>query len=252
MAVDHVRNIIREHIDEVSLDEFEAQCKTVDSLLGVLERETDPEAAYTLAIGWASSVLSLARIESALLSSVLPEFESELEEIDGKIAILDGRRRDAENMVYELRGSSGDVMPLSMKTDPRRTKEIADAKEARNQVFAEVRKAFVPLNAERIPLMEAIGGISRTLRALSHFVEHRFPIPSRKRRNPMAPTSPDPRADPLAAFATHYVEGMADRKAKQRAAKAAAERTRLADARPMRDWDKLRDQDLANRGERVQ
>lgn len=243
MAIDHARDVIRDTIDEVSLKEFEKQCVVVDKLLDVLERTTDPTKAYTMAISWGSSLLSLARIEASLLSAVLPQYEADLEKTSEKIAELGQRKSDAEAMVYELRGSPDNVAPLSVQTSPVRVKERAEARAARDRIFVEVRDEIDALRPEREPLLVTVGKIKRTLRALFHFTETRFPVPLLPARNPMATAAPDPRMDPLAAFAKRYVDRMAGRgSAKERAILAGQERTRIADARPARNWDQLLDE----------
>jgi len=246
MAIPKARSVIRENIDDESLVHFEKQCVIVDKLFDILEKETDPDKAYTMAIAWASSVLSLARTESALLSSIFPELEADLEESSKKISALSQRKRDAEEMVYALRGPTMSVAPLSMEVDLARAKEVKAAKRRRGEIFAEVRAELEPLLDEREPVQSSIGQIKLMLRALHAFTENRFPTPSRKLRNSMSPASLDPRADPLAAFAERYVDGMGGRdSAEAKALREAQARTRLADLRPQRDWDAVKKAHIA-------
>jgi len=240
MAIPKARDVIRDNIDDESLVHFEKQCVAVDRLFDILEKEQDPEKAYTLAISWASSVLALARTESALLSSIFPELEADLEESSEKISALSQRKREAEDMVYQLRGPTMSVAPLSLEVDLARAKEVKAAKKRRNEIFAEVLDGLDKLRPEREPLLQSIGQIKLMLRALHTFTVNRFPMPSRKLRNPMSPASLDPRADPLAAFAERYVEGMGSRgSAEAKALREAQARTRKADARPVNRFDKL-------------
>ena len=251
MAIKGARDVIRDTVDEASLGAFEAQCETVDELLGVLERENDPDSAFTLAIAWASAVLSLARIECALLSSVLPEYQDDMEQVNAKVKELVQQRTEAENVMFELRGSSGDVQPLSMKRDPARIAAKADAKQHRDKVYAETLRELVPLQREQAPISHTIGAIDRTIRALLHFTDTAFPVPTRKSRSPMGRANEDRSADPLAAFAEKYVANMGRRDKEKRAFEAQLERTRIADQRPARDWDKLHKEDLARRAEHI-
>lgn len=55
-------------------------------------------------------------------------------------------------------------------------------------------------------IQQDIGSIKRSLRALQHFVEHRFPVPVRS-RSPMTRSIPDG-TDPVTAFALKYVEDL--------------------------------------------
>lgn len=128
MAISHVRELIRDTIESDSLTTFEEQVAVADKLLAIMERTTDAEQAFAIASSWANSILTLASIEVRLLSGVLPLYESDLEDIRKRMVPLLQRREDAREAVYELRGPTHDVRPLSMKVDPARRKEIADAK----------------------------------------------------------------------------------------------------------------------------
>ena len=209
MAIDHVRTIIRENVAEESLEHFEKQCTVVDELSDTLKKEEDPDKAYTVAVAWATSILSLARMESALLSAVLPEFVLDLKKISEQGAALNKRKREAENLVYNLRGGSpSTVQPLSMERDLVMAEKREKATKRRNEIFAEVREGWEELGPEQNSLSMSIGQIKLMLRALRAFTENRFPQPTRKARNPMARLSFDSGADPIAAFAERYVDGM--------------------------------------------
>jgi hypothetical protein len=223
------------------LEHWENQCVLVDKTFTELEQEKDEDAAYSLAISFAASALALARTESALLSSILPELQSDLDGTNEKMAVLDQRKRDAEDAIYDLRGSSGSVQPLSVEVDERRARLIKKTRKRRDKVFIEVREGLDKLRPEREPIMASIGKIKMMLRALAHFAANQFPVPQTKGRNPMSPTSPDPRADPLAAFASRWVDGMDGRgSAEAKALRAGQERTRIADQRAARDWDAIK------------
>lgn len=253
MAIRGVRQTIRDVIDETSLSAFEDAVETADRLFIIMEKATKPDEAFSLAVGWATAILTLARLESSLLSSVLPLYEADLEPTSEKIAALNQRKADAEAMVYELRGPTIRVAPLSTEVDERRAREIRDAKANRNRVFTKVRDEMALLRVEREPIELTVGRIKLRLRALRHFVETRFPVPLLPSRNPMKPARADPRADPIAAFAQKYVDGMDGRgDAEEQARRAAIERTRIADARPARDWQALKEQDKQRRHAHVQ
>lgn len=251
MAIRGARDVVRDVVDEGSLAAFEIQCKTADELLGVLERTDDPEEAYGMAVAWASATLSIARVECALLSSVYPEYLADMEEINEAVKVLVQRRVEAEDAVYELRGSPTDVTPLNVKVDPVMARARAEAKENRTKVYAETLAELAPLEKQREPIGLIIGKIDRTLRALYHFADTRFPVPTRRGRSPMSSAIEDKRADPLAAFAETYVANMGKRDKERAALEAARARAQAADARPARDWEKLHKEDLTRRAEHI-
>lgn len=211
MAIRGVRQTIREAIDETSLEAFEDACEAADKLYRIMEKQTDPKKAHSMAVGWCTSIITLARLEASLLSSVLPLYEEELEPSTEKIDALNQRKADAEAGVYEMRGAQGAVMPLSMRRDPARAKQIHEAKMARADVYTEVRVEMAKLREEREPIRLTIGKINRTLRALRLYIETAFPLPLLPSRNPMSPARADPRADPITAFASRYVDDMDNR-----------------------------------------
>ena len=237
MAISHVRELIRDTIEADSLSTFREQVAVVDKLFTIMEQTSDPEKVFAMASALANSILTLAGTEVQLLSGVLPLYEADLEEIRERVVPLLQRREDAREAVYELRGPTHDVRPLSMKVDPARRKEIADAKASSKQISMQVLKEMRPMQDDLELVQHDIGAIKRTLRALQHFVEHRFPVPVRS-RSPMTRSIPDG-TDPVTSFAMKYVENMGSRdSAKEKAILAGQERTRIADLRPKPNWDR--------------
>jgi len=233
VAISHVRELIRDTIEADSLSTFRKQVAVVDKLFTIMEQTSDPEKVFAMASAWANSILTLAGTEVRLLSGVLPLYEADLEEIRERVVPLLQRREDAREAVYELRGPTHDVRPLSMKVDPARQKEIADAKASSKQISMQVLKEMRPMQDDLELVQHDVGAIKRSLRALQHFVEFRFPVPVRS-RSPMTRSIPDG-TDPVTFFATKYVEDIDKRDAVDKR-RVAIERAR---AHPTNRYDRM-------------
>ena len=207
MAINHVRELIVDLIEEESLEAFHEDCATTDKLFRIMEGTNDPEKAYTTAVAWANSVLTLARTEVRLLAAVLPVCQSELDGLVDKITPLIQRREDAREAVHEFRGPDHDIRPLSMKTDPNRAKGIKKARQYAKDVSVEVLAELRPIQGNADEIQKEIGAIKRSLRVLDHFVRYKFPIPQRKPSLRGQSSSPSGE-DPIAAFARKYVANM--------------------------------------------
>jgi hypothetical protein len=208
MAITRVRDVIRDAIDESSLEHFETMCIDVDKLRKSLVKETNKEQAHNKAVAWASSVLGLARIESALLSSVLPLIEADIEVSDRKIAKLNQEKAEAEDLVYSLRKSPNHPVPLSPTVNKADAERKAEATLERNQILYKVGDQLHELTTERRPILQSIGQIKVMIRALRKFSNSHFPTPMKPNRSPMAPSVVDPDGDPLVAYADRWVASM--------------------------------------------
>lgn len=230
MAVNGVRELIVDSVEEESLGKFHKACALTDKLCHVMERATDDDKAYVTCIAWGHSVLELARIEARLLAAVLPIYESELEELIDKIAPLIRQRTDAREAVREFRGPSTDIQPLYVKRNSDRPEKLREAREHAKTVSMEVLAGMQPIQAEIDEVQSGIGAIERSLRVLAHFAEHKFPIPQRKPSLRGQSTSPSGQ-DPIETFAKNYVANRGKVDARLQAIRAAR-------AQPLNKFDR--------------
>lgn len=241
MAIDRARNQIRSYVPPDMLEQFEDLCETTDDLWDRLDAEQDPSKAWGLAVDWATSILALARSESALLSGILPHLRASLESGEGRIAEIRVEQENARKTVYELRGPDGmSVQPLQVGRSERRAKESEEAKAERNAELIRLGEELRKIAAERAPVRLAIGQVGLSLRALRLFQDTRFPVPLKKRPFKLMSgvANPDLTQDPLKAFADRWVAGMNGRGSPEaQAMRAAKAKDAAIRRRPHRDWD---------------
>lgn len=199
---ERIREQVRAFVHSDLLDEFESLTVEVDDLRKRLNAETAKDKAWSLALKWATIILSLTRLESALLSGVLPILEESLAETEEEVIKIRQQREEAEQMVYEFRREVGHLRPFNSEADKKRHAEAEKAKEERNKILFNTGQRLQEISLSNAPVRAAIGQIKLSIRSLRHFQENRFPQPVKKLayRNMAGPAPIDPSKDRFRSF----------------------------------------------------
>ncbi len=173
---ERIREQVRSFVHPDLLDEFEGLAIEVDDIWERLNAETDKTKAWKLAVRWATAILTLTRMESALLSSVLPIIEESFVETSDEMAQIRHQQDEADRMVYELR--RGQVpRPLDPEGDARYYAEVEETKATRNEIQLRLGKRLRELARINESARVARSQVGLSLRVLRQFISNRFPQP---------------------------------------------------------------------------
>lgn len=250
MAIEKVRSQIRQYVRSEFLDEFEALCEDADGLWDELDGETDSSKAWDLALSWSTNILSLAKMERALLSEILPTMQAEIDAFIPETVALNQRLERANDLTYALR--SGSVRQPQNIDQTAKLQVHREAKATKLRLVAELGKEGQVLAESKRPLKAAVGGIKSSIRILTAYIDARFSV-----MKPMSRFAPgvdlrqisgQSESDPHKRFADGWVAAMdpenrieADKIRKFRARQTAM---RL---RPVHDFEKDEQETLAIR-----